>query len=160
MTRGYSGKFRPKNPHKYKGDPTKITYRSLWELKVFRRVDEHPDVIWWQSEEVAIPYRNPAKNKGLGGPARYFPDIIYKMKTGENTTETVMVEIKPKGQTKPPSPSKKHKTPTGRVSKRYINETVAYSINEAKWNAAMIYCKERGIKWTIMTEDEIKPGKR
>lgn len=157
MPRGYKGRFKPKNPQKYKGDPTKVIYRSLWELKVFRRCDEHPDIIWWQSEELAIPYRNPAKNKGTGGPARYFPDIIYKMKTGENTTETVMVEIKPKSQTKPPSTSKKFNTPTGRVSRRYLNESIAYAVNEAKWRAAERYCQERGMRFMIMTEDHIKP---
>ncbi|NDB85179.1 MAG: head completion protein, partial [Alphaproteobacteria bacterium] len=28
----YKGKFNPKNPNKYKGDPTNIIYRSRWEL--------------------------------------------------------------------------------------------------------------------------------
>jgi len=55
-TRGHKGRFRPKNPSKYKGDPSNIIYRSLWEFKFFRYVDMHPDIIWWQSEEVIVPY--------------------------------------------------------------------------------------------------------
>ena len=29
----YKGKFKPKHIKKYKGDPTQIVYRSLWEKK-------------------------------------------------------------------------------------------------------------------------------
>jgi len=152
----YKGRFRPKKPEKYKGDPTKIQYRSLWELKVFRRCDEHPDIIWWQSEEVIVPYYNPVKGK----PARYYPDIVLKKLIEKDKYCIMMIEIKPKKQTKPPSPNKKFNTPTGRVSRRYLNEAATYAINEAKWKAAERYCKERGWIFTIMTEDEIKPLKK
>ena len=87
----YSGRFRPKNPGKYKGDPSKIIYRSLWEVKVFKWVDDHPDVIWWQSEEVVVPYRSPVD----GRIHRYFPDVIVHKKDGLNKTQTIMIEIKP-----------------------------------------------------------------
>ena len=46
----YKGKYNPKNPHKYKGDPTNIIYRSLWELKLMMYLDEHRDVVQWASE--------------------------------------------------------------------------------------------------------------
>jgi hypothetical protein len=146
----YKGRFRPKNPQKYKGDPTKIIYRSSWEMKVFRWCDEHPDVIEWQSEEVAIPYRNPAKG---GKISRYFPDLIIKKSTGER----IMIEIKPKKQTAAPNPENKFKTPTGRVSRRYIKESVTYAINRAKWEAATEYCRDRGLSFVILTEEHIKP---
>ena len=68
----YKGRFRPKDPNKYKGDPTKIIYRSLWEFKVFKWMDSHPDVIRWQSEEVIDTYRSPID----GRVHRYFPDLI------------------------------------------------------------------------------------
>lgn len=152
----YSGRFKPKNPEKYKGDPTNIQWRSLWELKVFRRCDEHPDIVQWQSEEIAIPYMNPVK----GRVSRYFPDIVIKKRVGENKYVMIMIEIKPKAQTKPPATSKKFNTPSGRVSRRYLNEAATYAINEAKWKAAEQYCKERGWHFMIMTEDEIKPGKK
>ena len=32
----YKGPFRPRNPEKYKGDPTGIIYRSRWELMVMQ----------------------------------------------------------------------------------------------------------------------------
>ena len=41
----YKGVFRARNPHKYKGDPTNIIYRSRWELMVMQKLDSHPDVV-------------------------------------------------------------------------------------------------------------------
>jgi len=154
----YKGRFRPKNPHKYKGDPTNIIYRSSWELMVFRRLDEHPDVIEWSSEELSIQYPNPVRSMKAGKlkVSRYFPDIIVKKKDGDKIV-TLMIEIKPKGQTAPPDPARKHATKTGRVSRRYLNEASTYAVNEAKWEAARRYCKERGWEFVIMTEDHIKP---
>lgn len=147
----YKGRFKPTNPEKYKGDPTKITYRSMWEFKFFRFVDLHPDVIWWQSEEIAIPYLSPIDNKMH----RYFPDVILKKKTGPDKYETVMIEIKPQKQTTPPDISKRNNTPSGRISRRYVNEAKTYGINEAKWIAARKYCDQRGWKFEIMTEKHL-----
>lgn len=151
----YKGRFRPTNPEKYKGDPSNIVYRSLWEFKFFRFVDQHPDVVWWQSEELAIPYLSPIDGKMH----RYFPDVILKKKVGEDKYETIMIEIKPKSQTAPPDISKKNKTPSGRISRRYLNEVKTFGINDAKWKAARRYCDERGWKFSIMTEDHLF-GKR
>lgn len=153
----YKGKFKPKNPQKYKGDPTNIIYRSLWELRVFRYCDLHPDIIEWQSEEIAIPYLNPTKiNKnGTKKVSRYYPDVILKRRDKDGTIKKIMIEIKPKAQTKPPDLSKKNNTPSGRVSTRWRNAMKTYAINEAKWNAAREYCADRGWEFTIMTEDNI-----
>lgn len=147
----YKGRFRCQNPEKYKGDPTNIVYRSLWEFKFFRFVDMHPDVVWWQSEEVSIPYLSPIDGKMH----RYFPDVIVKKKVGDDKYEIVMIEIKPKKQTTPPDISKKNATKTGRVSRRYLKEVKTYGINDAKWKAARKYCNERGWKFAIMTEDHL-----
>ena len=68
----YKGYFKPKNPKKYKGDPTNIIYRSSWECKLMIRLDEDPNVISWGSEEIIIPYRSPIDNKIH----RYFVDFI------------------------------------------------------------------------------------
>ena len=147
----YKGRFKPDNPEKYKGDPTKIIYRSLWELKFFRFLDKHKDVVWWQSEELFINYLSPIDNKIH----RYFPDVILKKKMKDDTFETIMIEIKPKAQTRPPDISKKNKTPSGRVSRRYINEVKTFGINDAKWKYARKYCEERGWKFEIFTEDDL-----
>jgi hypothetical protein len=147
----YKGKFRPKNPSKYKGNPTGIIYRSLWELKFFRLVDDHPDVIWWQSEELIVPYRSPIDKKIH----RYYPDVIVHMRKRDGNMGTLMIEIKPAGQTRPPDIKKKNATPTGRLSRRYLNEVKTWGVNDAKWKAARSYCADRGWEFQIWTEKEL-----
>jgi hypothetical protein len=147
----YKGRFRPVNPSKYKGDHTKIIYRSLWEFKFFKYIDEHPDVIWWQSEEVIVPYRSPID----GRMHRYFPDVILCKKIPGGTIETIMIEIKPFKQTIAPDISKKNATKTGRVSRRYLNEVKTFGVNEAKWAAARKFCSEKGWVFKVFTEKEL-----
>lgn len=138
------GFFRPQNPSKYKGDATQIVYRSGWELRLMSYFDMHEDVIWWSSEEKIIPYRSPVDNKIH----RYFPDFLINIKNKEGKTETVMIEVKPKSQTKEPKrPSK--------VTKKYINEVFTYGVNQNKWKAAEEFCADRGWRFMIMTEEEI-----
>ena len=52
----YSGKYVIQNKSKYKGDPNKVIYRSLWEKHAFQWCDTHSGVHSWSSEEVVIPY--------------------------------------------------------------------------------------------------------
>ena len=72
----YKGKFRPKNPKKYKGDPTNIIYRSLLERRFMVYCDDTSAIIKWASEEIIIPYVNPI----TGRVHRYFPDFYIKYK--------------------------------------------------------------------------------
>ena len=46
------GKFKPKHPEKYNGDPTNIVYRSSYELKMFHYCDLTENIISYQSEGV------------------------------------------------------------------------------------------------------------
>lgn len=140
----YKGKFKPRNPNKYKGNFSNIVYRSSWELKLMTRLDAHPDVIWWCSEELAIPYRSPVDGKMH----RYFPDFVVHMKNKQGVLETVMIEVKPKSQTVEP---KKQAT----VTKKYLKEVFTWGINSAKWAMAEEYCKDRGWKFQIMSEKEL-----
>lgn len=140
----YKGKFKPKNPEKYKGDPTNIIYRSLWERKCMVKFDESPNVIEWRSEEVAIPYLSPLDNRVH----RYFPDFIIKVVTKDGSKKVYMIEVKPKQQTK--EPKKK-----SRVTKGYIREVTEWGKNSAKWKAAEEYCLDRGWEFKILTEDDI-----
>ena len=71
MTKSYSGKFKPSYPGKYKGDPTNIIYRSLWERKFMVWCDRNINVEEWGSEEIIIPYISPVD----GRVHRYFPDF-------------------------------------------------------------------------------------
>ena len=124
----YKGKFRPQNPKKYKGDYTKIIYRSGWELKFMNYLDRQPDVISWSSEEVIIPYKSPIDNRFH----RYYPDFWVKTLKGES-----LIEIKPKRQTQPPKENPKHR-------RRYLKEVKTWGINSAKFAAAEQFCKSKG----------------
>ena len=140
----YKGIFKPKNPQKYKGDPTNIIYRSFWELKFMSYLDSHPDVLLWASEEFCIPYLSPIDNKYH----RYFPDFWVKKRNRDGTIEVVVVEIKPKVQTRPPKVQE-------RPTKRYLQEVKTWGINSSKWKAATEFCSERKWKFQILTEDNL-----
>lgn len=140
----YKGYFKPKNPNKYLGDPTNIIYRSLWELKLMRHLDSHPEVVSWASEELIIHYRSPVDGKLH----RYFPDFVVKKKLANGILETVVIEVKPASQSVEP---KKQAKPT----KRYIREVMTYGVNQAKWKAAKKYCDDRDWKFIVMNESHL-----
>jgi len=140
----YKGRYKPRNPLKYQGDPTNIIYRSSWEAKLMKYLDDHPDVLSWASEEIAIPYRSPIDNKIH----RYFPDFKIKKRNSKGIVETIIIEVKPKSQTTPPKIINK-------VSKKYVSEVYTWGINSAKWEAAKNYCGERKWKFLIMTEEHL-----
>ena len=99
----YSGRFIPKNPKKYNGDYNNIIYRSSWEARVMKYLDENPNVIWWSSEELIIPYKNPVDQKIH----RYFPDFVVKTKKKDGKVMTYVLEVKPEKQTKKPTQKRK-----------------------------------------------------
>ena len=146
----YKGRYTPKNPRKYRGDPSNVIYRSLWERKLMIYLDDHPNVIMWSSEEFCIPYKNPIDGKIR----RYFPDFWVKKKNKDGNVETVVIEVKPKAQTRPPLMENKY-TAKGRLSTRWLNQVKTYGMNEAKWKAANNFCKDRNWKFQIMTEKEL-----
>ena len=136
----YKGRYKVKNPSKYKGNPTQVIFRSLWERQVFRWCDENSSVLQWSSEEIIIPYRCKTDKKLH----RYYPDVYIKTKDKE-----YLIEIKPKKETVPPRDrSKKTKT--------YLNEVMTYIKNTSKWDAAKEYCEDHGFIFDIWTEDTLK----
>ena len=140
----YQGFFKPKNPQKYKGDPTNIVYRSSWELKLMFYLDKRQDIISWSSEEIIIPYRSPIDGKIH----RYFPDFKVTKINKEGKKETVLIEVKPLHQTQPPKKQQK-------ITKKYLTEVKNWGVNEAKWKAAQEYCNDRGWGFHIFTEREL-----
>lgn len=141
----YSGKYRPSHPRKYKGDPTNVIYRSLWERKFMVWCDSNANVLEWGSEEIIIPYISPLDNRVH----RYFPDFYVHTRTKTGGTQKFIIEIKPLKQTAPPQKQR-------RRTKRYISEVTTYAVNDAKWKAATEYCKDRRWQFKILTEKELK----
>lgn len=140
----YKGKYSPSYPQKYKGDPTNIVYRSLWERKFMKYCDLNENILEWGSEEIALPYRSPIDNRVH----RYFPDFYIKVKEQTGQIKKYIIEIKPKKQTIEPKVQK-------RKTKSYIYEVVEYAKNQAKWKAAEEFCKDRMWEFKVLTEDEL-----
>jgi len=138
MARFAQGKFRLKNNEKYAGNRTP-TYRSSWEYTFMKFCDEHPNVSQWASEAVKIPYRNPLTGKQT----IYVPDffIVYADKGGKQKVE--LIEVKPKNQ------SVKERLGRSRANQAH------YIMNMAKWEAARSWCKQKGIFFRVITEEDI-----
>jgi hypothetical protein len=139
----YKGWFTPKHRSKYKGDSDNVVYRSSWELRVMKWLDENPSVIWWASEELIVKYRSPIDQKIH----RYFPDFIVRLKQKNGIESTVVIEIKPYKQTV--KPVQKRKT------SRFLQEAATYAVNQEKWRAADLFCKEHGWQFKVLTEKDI-----
>ena len=137
------GIYECKNPRQYVGKH-RPKYRSGWELKFMRMLDTHPNILAWASEAHRIPYKNPATGKNT----HYVPDffIVYEDKNKQRKAE--MIEIKPAGQTLAFAKSSMQKA--------------AAIVNEAKWQAAKVYCKRQGVGFRVLTENELfnQPKKR
>lgn len=121
------------------GDINNIIYRSSWELKFLNWCDSNQHVVKFSSEEVVIPYVSPVDNR----PHRYFVDFKIVLSTGK----TYLIEIKPACQTVPPTGTKK--------TKRLLQETATFLVNQAKWDAAEKFAKVRGWEFKVLTEYDI-----
>ena len=137
----YKGKYTIKNKKKYIGDPTKVTYRSLWERQTFKWCENSPRVKKWNAEEIVVPY----KCKTDGRLHRYFVDLLVEL----DNKDIILVEIKPKKQTVAPKNPK-------RRTKKYINEVMTYIKNTSKWEAANQYADHKGWKFQVWTEETLK----
>ena len=140
----YKGKYKVRCPYKYKGDPTKVIYRSLWELKFMKYCDSNTNILEWGSEEMYVWYRSPVDNR----PHRYFPDFYIKAKESNGKIKKYIIEVKPKRQTAPPAKPK-------RQTKGYLREAFEYAKNQAKWKAANEWCLDRGFEFKVLTEKEL-----
>ena len=140
----YKGKYKPTRPYKYKGDPTNIIYRSLWERKFMQYCDDSLNILEWGSEEIYMWYRSPIDNR----PHRYFPDFYIKVREQTGKIKKYIIEVKPQRQTKPPAKPK-------RQTKGYLREAFEFAKNKAKWNAAKDWCDDQGYEFKIFTEKEL-----
>ena len=132
------GKFVMTQPEKYVG--TKVpTYRSSWEWSFMRFCDTNKSVQKWASEAINIPYRDPLTGRNT----IYVPDffIQYVDKIGKMHVE--LIEIKPASQ-----------TILERVGKNKYNQA-QFVKNQSKWAAATIWCKQQGIKFRIVNENDL-----
>ena len=140
----YRGKYYPSFPRKYKGDPTNIIYRSLWERKFMVYCDKNTKILEWGSEEIALPYISPHDSRVH----RYFPDFYIKVQENTGKIKRYLIEVKPLKQTTKPKRPK-------RQTKGYIREAFESARNQAKWKAAREYCADRMWEFKVITEKEL-----
>jgi hypothetical protein len=138
MVKFAKGKFTMKNPGKYVGTK-QPTYRSSWEWHFMNFCDTNESIQKWASEAVQIPYRDPLTNRNTV----YVPDffIQYVDKQGRMLVE--LIEIKPASQQL-----------LERVGKNKYNQA-QYVKNQAKWTAANAWCKQQGIKFRVINQDDM-----
>lgn len=139
--------YVPIFPQKYLGDPTNIVCRSSWERKIFLWADRSSNIVGWSSEEIKIPYIDPNDKRWH----RYYPDLLLKISSG-GIVKTFIVEIKPLNQKEKPIPPKKY-TPKSKAN--YVKKCQLWVKNQAKWEAAKVYCKQRGYEFVVLTEVEL-----
>ena len=137
----YRGKYYPSFPRKYKGDPTNIIYRSLWERKFMVYCDKNTKILEWGSEEIALPYISPHDSRVH----RYFPDFYIKVQENTGKIKRYLIEVKPLKQTTKPK----------RQTKGYIREAYEYAKNQAKWKMAREFCADRQWEFKVVTEKEL-----
>jgi len=138
MAKFARGKFVMKNPGKYVGTKTP-TYRSSWEHTFMNFCDTNPSIIKWASEAIQIPYRDPLTNRQTV----YVPDFFIQYVDKKNHVLVELIEIKPASQ-----------TILERVGKNKYNQA-QFVKNQAKWAAATLWCRQQGIKFRILNENDI-----
>lgn len=138
MKKFLQGKYTLKNPDKYMGGRTP-TYRSSWEWAVMQMFDNNAAIERWGSEVVRIPYRDPLTGKNT----IYVPDffVVYNDKNGRKHAE--LWEVKPANQA--------IKEQVGRNKARQAQ----YIKNQAKWQVARAWCKQQGIVFRVVSENDI-----
>jgi hypothetical protein len=132
------GKFTMKNPAKYIG--TKIPqYRSSWEFSFMQFCDTSPSIQKWASEAINIPYRDPLTGKNT----IYVPDFFIQYVDKNNKMNVELIEIKPASQQL-----------FEKVGKSKYNQA-QFIKNQAKWKAATAWCKQQGIKFRVLNENDL-----
>lgn len=138
MAKFARGKYIIQNPAKYVGTK-QPTYRSSWEHSFMRFCDTNEYVQKWASEAVQIPYRDPL----TGRQTVYVPDFFIQYVDKFNKLHVELIEIKPASQ-----------SILERVGKNKYNQA-QFVKNQAKWAAANIWCKQQGIKFRIVNENDL-----
>ena len=137
MSHWAQGKYEVQNTAKYVGNGIP-RYRSGWELSFMRFCDNNEHVLQWASESIAIPYRNPVTGKM----SRYIPDFLVTYRTKDNTMRAELIEIKPKKQSVV-------------ESKMNSRDRAVVAVNYGKWAAAQKWCKQQGITFRVITEQDM-----
>lgn len=137
MSKYANGKFTIRNREKYVGRK-EPTYRSSWEFSFMQFCDNNPSVLQWASEPFMIPYRNPLNGKNT----IYVPDFMMVYVDRNQQKHAEVIEVKPTKE-------------TSFESARSVRDRAAVALNMAKWSAAQEFCKSYGMRFRVVTENDI-----
>jgi len=137
MSKYAQGIFVPNNPEKYIGKGS-IKYRSSWEFAFMNLCDKHPSIIQWASESIRIPYHNPLTKKQT----IYIPDFFIVYEDQNQKRHSELIEIKPSKE-------------ITMESARSQRDKLMVIVNTAKWAAAQNWAERNGIKFRVLSENEI-----
>jgi len=100
--------------------------------------DNNPAILQWASEAIKIPYRNPFTNKQT----IYVPDFLIIYIDAKQQKHAEVIEIKPS-------------TETTMEAARSTRDRAYVALNMAKWQAANHWCKQQGMHFRVVTENQI-----
>ena len=138
MPRFAKGLYEVQHQEKYLGNKKPI-YRSSWELSFMRFCDNHTSITQWSSEPIRIPYLHPITGKRT----TYVPDFLIQYQDRAGNIKTEVIEVKPANQAR--------KELTGRS----LRNKAHLIVNEAKWRAARDFCRQQGMIFRVITENEM-----
>ena len=137
MSKWAQGVYQVINPKKYVGQGMP-RYRSGWEHSFMRFCDTNDNIMQWASESIRIPYLHPLTGKMT----TYVPDFLITYRTRQNTLIAEVIEIKPKKQ-------------SIIESKMSNRDRMVVAINYAKWDSATKWCNRNGLKFRVITEEDM-----
>jgi hypothetical protein len=138
MSKFANGKFSLTNPEKYVGNH-QPTYRSSWEWKFMHFCDKDPRILKWASEAIKIPYKDPFTGRNTV----YVPDFFIQYADKNGVMQVDLIEVKPQSQ-----------TVLERAGKNRNNQ-LQWAKNQVKWRAAQNWCSRQGIKFRVLTENDL-----
>lgn len=144
--RVHQGYFVPRHPEKYKGDPTKVIYRSSWEFKFLEYCDNSEAVIEYCAEPVCVPYWNPILKKQCD----YWIDCYMATRGPDGNLNKWLIEVKPQKYLSAPEPPNRL---TEKQTLNYVRHAKMYIINKAKFEAAKLYARAHNMQFGIITEN-------
>lgn len=122
-----------------------VNFKSSLELKCFKYCDINKYIKKWSLEPFCIPYLSPKDGKIH----RYFIDFFIEFSNGQK----FLVEVKSFNETREPKiPGKKSE----KALLNYQKALLTYAVNKSKWDSATQFCKEKGLTFIILTENELK----
>jgi len=145
------GVYILQNSEKYIGI-TPILYRSSWEFAFCRFCDLNDKVVKWSCESVEITYQI-TNSHGQIETHRYYPDFYVEMSGETDVYDRLIIEIKPKHETEFPVPQKRQ---TLKTLENYEYALMTYKKNLHKWAFTKDWCERRGLKYLIITEEDLK----